>query len=110
MGTALLSTRPSLHLGYEQLLFEGIRTLDFKVSSELLIKHASDKSGILVFVGFSAKVVFYQVSLLAVLSKINQSDSLTKGQIAALSGDLSAQDKELFWHSLINNGILIPSE
>jgi hypothetical protein len=84
--------------------------LDFKVSCELLIKNASDRSGILVFVGFSAKVVYYHTSLLAVLTKINQSASLTKANIVSLLGDLSFEDKELFWHSLVNNGILIPSE
>lgn len=89
---------------------EDLGKLDFQVSSELLIKNASDKSGVLVFVGFSAKVVYFHWSLSAVLSKIKQSTSLTKAEIEFWLGDFSTPDKELFWNSLINNYILIPSE
>jgi hypothetical protein len=84
--------------------------LQFKVNSELLIKNASDKSGVLVFVCFSSKALYFHINLYPVLDKINNSCLLDKETVESWMIDLSTEDKSKFWDSLINNCILVKSE
>ena len=84
--------------------------MQFKVNSELLIKNASDKSGVLVFVCFSTKALCFHTNLYPVLDKINNSTLLDKETVNSWLIDFSAEDKARFWDSLINNCILVKSE
>ncbi|MFT5923957.1 MAG: hypothetical protein ACI9LE_000949 [Paraglaciecola sp.] len=84
--------------------------MQFKVNSELLIKNASDKSGVLVFVCFSSKALYFNISLLSVLNKINNSSLLDKETVESWIIDLSTEDKSKFWDSLINHCILVKSD
>jgi hypothetical protein len=84
--------------------------VQFKVNSELLIKKASDKSGVLVFICFSSKALYFHINLHPVIDKINNSSLLDKETIESWLIDFSVEDKVKFWDSLINNCILVKSE
>lgn len=84
--------------------------MQFKVNSDLIIKNASDQSGVLVFVCFSSKALYFHASLYPILNQINDSSFLSKEQVESWLVDLCVEDKAQFWDSLINNCILVKSE
>ena len=84
--------------------------MQFKVNSELLIKNVSDKSGVLVFVCFSSKALYFHTNLYPALEKINNSTLLDKETVSSWLIEFSAEDQATFWDSLINNCILVQSE
>lgn len=84
--------------------------MNFKVSSELLIKNASDMSGVLVFCCFSARAMYFHSNFFAVLKKINESSDLKESEIDSWLQEFSLEDKKNFLNTLIDNSVLLPSE
>ena len=84
--------------------------MNFKVVSELILKNVSDMSGVLVFVCFSAKVIHFHPSLYPVLKKISECTFLNKSEVDYLLVELSSEEKKVFWNSLVDNHIILPSE
>ncbi|MCF2947728.1 hypothetical protein L0668_06400 [Paraglaciecola aquimarina] len=84
--------------------------MQFKLNSKLIIRNVSDQSGVLVFVCFSSKALYFHASLSPVLVKINNSSLLRKDQVESWLVDLCVEDKVKFWNTLINNCVLIESE
>jgi hypothetical protein len=84
--------------------------MGYKVNSELHIVNASDKSGVLVYVCFSAQVLHVQYSLLYALEKLKISNKISKDEVISWLHALEKKEQVKFWETLIANYIVVPSE
>lgn len=84
--------------------------MQFKVNTELVIKNASDQSGVLVFVCFTSAALLFDVRLHSALVKINDSLIVDRPTVESWLVGFSIEDKIKFWDSLISNYVLVESE
>jgi len=82
----------------------------YKVNSELHIVNASDKSGVLVYVCFSAQVLHVQSSLFSVLEKLKISNKISKDEVVSWLHALEKKEQIKFWETLVEYYIIVPSE